>query len=160
MTLPRELSLAAKVMDRALAEGGVVLDADPLVDRKVSLLAEILLLLTPDFTLDFVGWAAPLDRLRFLITSVFRLRGRTTPCSFRKSPQALQRGWPSGFLLQSGVVVVLQLVQRVVPVGCPVILAILSWLDDSRFAKVEPSCPVGSVISRMELSGEKAPELC
>jgi hypothetical protein len=28
----------------------------------------------------------------FLITSVFKLSGRTTPCSLRNSPQALQRG--------------------------------------------------------------------
>lgn len=34
----------------------------------------------------------PLPRLRFLITSVFKLSGRTTPCSLRKRPQALQRG--------------------------------------------------------------------
>jgi hypothetical protein len=79
MVLPREFSLAEKVMDRALVKGGVVLGAELLVDRRVSLLAEILLLLTPDFTLDFEGCAAPLDRLRFLITSVLRLSGRTTP---------------------------------------------------------------------------------
>lgn len=34
----------------------------------------------------------PLPRLRFLITSVFKLSGRTTPCSLRNRPQALQRG--------------------------------------------------------------------
>lgn len=39
-----------------------------------------------------VGGAFPLPRLRFLITSVFKLRGLTTPCSLRNSPQALQRG--------------------------------------------------------------------
>ena len=35
---------------------------------------------------------APLPRLRFLITSVFKLSGRTTPCSLRNKPQALQSG--------------------------------------------------------------------
>ena len=38
------------------------------------------------------GRDAPDPRLRFLITSVFKESGRTTPWSFRKSPQALQRG--------------------------------------------------------------------
>jgi len=46
----------------------------------------------------------PLPRLRFLITSVFNDKGLTTPCSFRKRPQALHSGWPSGFLLHKGVV--------------------------------------------------------
>lgn len=47
---------------------------------------------------------APLPLLRFLMTSVFSDSGRTTPCSFRKRPQALQSGLPSGFLRHSGVV--------------------------------------------------------
>lgn len=34
----------------------------------------------------------PEPRFRFLITSVFKLSGRTTPCSFKNRPQALQRG--------------------------------------------------------------------
>jgi len=34
----------------------------------------------------------PEPRLRFLMTSVFRLSGLTTPCSFKNKPQALQRG--------------------------------------------------------------------
>lgn len=38
------------------------------------------------------GIELPLPRLRFLITSVFKLSGRTTPCSFRNSPHALQSG--------------------------------------------------------------------
>jgi hypothetical protein len=42
------------------------------------------------------GMALPLPRFRFLITSVFKLSGRTTPCNLRKRPQALQRGCPSG----------------------------------------------------------------
>jgi hypothetical protein len=48
--------------------------------------------------------AFPLPRLRFLITSVFSDKGRTTPCSFRKSPQALQSGCPSGLRRHKGVV--------------------------------------------------------
>ena len=49
------------------------------------------------FFLDLVlvpptGRLAPEPRLRFLITSVFRLRGRTTPCSFKNRPQALHSG--------------------------------------------------------------------
>ena len=36
--------------------------------------------------------ALPLPRLRFLITSVFKLSGLTTPCSFKNSPQALHKG--------------------------------------------------------------------
>lgn len=47
-------------------------------------------------------WPEP--RLRFLMTSVLRERGRTTPWSFRNKPQALQRGWPSGLRRHRGVV--------------------------------------------------------
>lgn len=64
------------------------------------------------------GWDAAvlgLLRLRFLITSVFRLSGRTTPCSFKNSPQALHRGCPSGLRRHNGVVVVAQLVHFVPP---------------------------------------------
>lgn len=50
------------------------------------------------------GTLVPEPRLRFLMTSVFKLNGRTTPCSFRKRPQALHNGWPSGFRLHKGVV--------------------------------------------------------
>jgi hypothetical protein len=50
------------------------------------------------------GAEFPLPRFRFLITSVLRESGRTTPCSFRNSPQALQSGCPSGLRRQSGVV--------------------------------------------------------
>jgi hypothetical protein len=48
----------------------------------------------------------PPPRLRFLITSVFKERGRTTPCSLRNNPHALHSGWPSGFLRHKGVLVV------------------------------------------------------
>ena len=61
------------------------------------------------------GTEFPLPRLRFLITSVFSESGRTTPCSLRKRPQALQSGCPSGFRLHNGVVWVKQLVHVVGP---------------------------------------------
>lgn len=57
--------------------------------------------------------ALPLPRLRFLITSVFSDKGRTTPCSFKNRPHALQSGCPSGLRRHSGVVCVKQLVQVV-----------------------------------------------
>ena len=60
-----------------------------------------------------VETALPLPRLRFLITSVFRDNGRTTPCSLRKSPQALHNGCPSGLRRHSGVVCVKQFVHVV-----------------------------------------------
>lgn len=65
----------------------------------------------------------PLLRFRFLITSVFKLNGLTTPCSFRNKPHALQSGLPSGFLRHNGVVVVLQLVH------CVVVVAVEEVLD-------------------------------
>lgn len=46
----------------------------------------------PDLVLVPAGKLLPDPRLRFLMTSVFKLRGRTTPWSFRNRPQALQRG--------------------------------------------------------------------
>jgi hypothetical protein len=48
--------------------------------------------------------ALPLPRLRFLMTSVFKDSGRTTPCSFKNRPHALQSGWPSGLRRHKGVV--------------------------------------------------------
>lgn len=39
-----------------------------------------------------VDTAFPLPRFLFLMTSVFSERGRTTPCSLRKRPQALHNG--------------------------------------------------------------------
>jgi hypothetical protein len=62
------------------------------------------------------GIELPLPLFRFLMTSVFKDSGRTTPWSFKKSPHALQRGCPSGFLRHNGVVCVKQFVQVV---GCP-----------------------------------------
>jgi hypothetical protein len=61
-----------------------------------------------------VAVALPL-RFLFRITSVFKLSGLTTPCNFRNNPHALQRGFPSGFLLHNGVVVVRQFVHWVIP---------------------------------------------
>jgi hypothetical protein len=52
-------------------------------------------------------------RFRFLMTSVLRLRGRTTPCSFKNNPHALHRGSPSGSRRHRGVVPVPQLVHEV-----------------------------------------------
>jgi hypothetical protein len=57
--------------------------------------------------------ALPLPRLRFLMTSVFKDNGRTTPCSFKNRPHALQSGWPSGLRRHKGVVWVKQLVHVV-----------------------------------------------
>jgi hypothetical protein len=66
------------------------------------------------------GTEVPAPRLRFLITSVLRERGRTTPWSLRKRPQALQSGWPSGLRRHRGVVWVKQLVQVVgAPLASP-----------------------------------------
>jgi hypothetical protein len=62
---------------------------------------------------DVVVAGLPLPRFRFLITSVFKLSGLTTPCNLRNRPQALQSGCPSGLRRQSGVVVVKQFVQVV-----------------------------------------------
>lgn len=59
------------------------------------------------------GRLAPEPRFRFLMTSVFKLSGLTTPWSFKNKPQALQRGCPSGLRRHNGVVCVKQLVQVV-----------------------------------------------
>lgn len=45
-----------------------------------------------DLVLEPTGRLAPEPRFLFLITSVFKLSGLTTPWSFKKRPQALQRG--------------------------------------------------------------------
>lgn len=57
-----------------------------------------------DLVPEPTGRLAPEPRFRFLITSVFKLNGLTTPCSFRKSPHALQSGCPSGLRRHKGVV--------------------------------------------------------
>jgi len=74
------------------------------------------------------GTEFPLPLFRFFITSVFSESGRTTPCSFKNSPQALHRGWPSGFLLHRGVVWVKQLVHVVgKPLLAPLAAALLPF---------------------------------
>lgn len=66
--------------------------------------------------LPFLRFFVDVDPLcLFFITSVFKLSGRTTPCNFRNSPQALHSGWPSGFLRHSGVVFVWQFVHEISP---------------------------------------------
>lgn len=82
---------------------------------------------TPLLLLPLPAWP---DRLRFLITSVLRESGRTTPCSLRNSPHALHNGWPSGLRRQSGVVWVWQFVQDVG--GCwPPLLEAAPAIDDT-----------------------------
>ena len=66
--------------------------AAPDIDFLVDEVAEFVLLLAP--------------RCLFLMTSVFKLKGRTTPCNFKNNPHALHKGWPCGFLLHKGVVLV------------------------------------------------------
>lgn len=83
----------------------VPVPAEPAVDFGESAsLAEVLDGVFVDCAIEFLRLAIffdreevpveglPLPRLRFLITSVFKLNGRTTPCSLRNKPQALQRG--------------------------------------------------------------------
>lgn len=69
------------------------------------------------------GRLEPEPRFRFLMTSVLRLSGRTTPCNFKNRPQALHSGCPSGFRRQSGVVWVKQLVHVVGVFPSEVLLA-------------------------------------
>lgn len=68
------------------------------------------------FVIVVDGLLLPLFLFLFLITSVFKLNGLTTPCNFRNKPHALQSGFPSGFLRHRGVVVVLQFVHCVLAV--------------------------------------------
>ena len=89
---------ADRRLDKAVEACGTEFLRDDFFDREVPT-ARVLALL----------------RLRFLITSVLRDKGRTTPCSLRNSPQALHNGWPSGLRRHRGVVCVKQLVQVVGP---------------------------------------------
>lgn len=95
------------------------------------------------------GALLPEPRLRFLMTSVFRLKGLTTPCNFRNRPQALQRGWPSGFRRHSGVVWVKQFVQVV---GVDPSLELLAAPE--RLV-VEPCFDPGGDDGRLGLTEEK-----
>ena len=61
-----------------------------------------------DRTFFFCGWPEFLTRFRLLITSVLSDIGRGRPCSFRKSPQALQSTEPASSRRHSGVVEVVQ----------------------------------------------------
>ncbi len=99
--------VAWAVADIAKAEFLREVGPEGVVDALPLFFLEDLVLVPP------TGRLAPEPRLRFLMTSVFNDSGRTTPCSLRKSPHALHSGWPSGFLRQSGVVWVKQLVQVV-----------------------------------------------
>jgi len=101
----------------------------------------------PEPTLDTV---LPLPRFRFLITSVLSDNGRTTPCSFRKRPQALHKGWPSGFRRQSGVVWVKQLVQVVGwPLSCPGLVPPgLTGLEGAAELKPDSGGELGEDIAR------------
>lgn len=94
------------------------------------------------------GALFPEPRLRFLITSVFKLSGLTTPCSFKKRPQALQRGWPSGLRRHRGVVCVKQFVQVVGVDPSPELLAALC-----RFV-VDPCFDPGGEDGRLGLTEE------
>jgi hypothetical protein len=94
------------------------------------------------------GIVAPLPRLRFLMMSVFRESGRTTPCNFRKRPQALQRGWPSGFRRHRGVVWVKQFVHVVGTPFC------------SLFFMLGLSGREGAVLLNPDSGGEFGLEAC
>jgi len=59
---------------------------------------------------DPTGIVLPLPLFRFLMTSVFKDSGRTTPWSFKNRPHALHKGWPSGLRRHNGVVWVKQFV--------------------------------------------------
>lgn len=84
-------------------------------------------------------------RLRFLMTSVFSDRGRTTPCNLRNKPQALQSGWPSGLRRHRGVVEVRQLVQMVGPaVPCSPFLG-LAGRDGAALLRPDSGGVLGEV---------------
>lgn len=85
----------------------------PLLLLLESLLFAIVLLLLSVLLLDDPPLAVLPLRFRFLMTSVLRLRGRTTPCSFKNNPHALHKGCPSGSRRHRGVVPVPQLVHEV-----------------------------------------------
>jgi hypothetical protein len=81
--------------------------------------------------------ALPLPRLRFLMTSVFNDRGRTTPCSFKNRPHALQSGCPSGLRRHKGVVWVKQLVHVVGAPPSPCLVPPGLWGRDGA-AELKP----------------------
>lgn len=91
----------------------------------------------------------PDPRFRFLMTSVFKLRGRTTPWSFRNRPHALHRGWPSGFRRHKGVVWVKQFVHVVgLPPSPELPPAACKFV-------VDPGCEIGGDEGRLGAADEK-----
>lgn len=120
-------SLALTLPARLVA-GGVEAWLTMLLAEEEMASEEFLRVLVPEllceaFTLAFffpdrvlvppTGKLLPDPRFRFLMTSVLRLSGLTTPWSFKNRPQALQSGWPSGLRRQRGVVWVKQFVHVV-----------------------------------------------
>lgn len=103
------------------------------------------------------AWPEPEPRFRFLMTSVFRLSGRTTPCSFRNKPQALQRGWPSGFRRQRGVVWVKQFVHVVGALLAPGFALPSPWEAPAFWRFVVEPClePSGGEEGRLVATDEK-----
>lgn len=130
------LLVAVAIVDNDKVEFFLEAAADPLPFLD-------LVLVPPTLTLF------PEPRFLFLITSVFRLRGRTTPCNFRKRPHALQRGCPSGFRLHRGVVCVKQLVHVVGAFPSP-------WLPAAACRLVvEPCFEPGGDDGRLGATDEK-----
>jgi hypothetical protein len=119
------LSLSLALPALVWAAGGVVACTTVAVDDIARV--EFFLVAVPDAVPEFFLERVlepptdmlPEPRFRFLITSVFKLRGLTTPWSFRNRPQALHRGWPSGLRRHRGVVCVKQFVQVVGAVLSP-----------------------------------------
>ena len=112
--LPGDVSAAGAFTRFALA-GAVLFSLGLLFARDETAAVEFFLDADAEFAPEAVPLAAffdlappptlgPEPRLRFLMTSVFRLSGLTTPWSFRNRPQALQSGCPSGFRRHRGVV--------------------------------------------------------
>lgn len=104
MGLSPSLALPALLWDAAGAMAGVGATWTLVVDAVREMASEEFFLVfvpeaaveaAPFFDLEpevVPGTLDPEPRFRFLITSVFKLKGLTTPWSFKKRPQALQRG--------------------------------------------------------------------
>ena len=124
LTLPARLGIAGGVL--ACTGGGATLTETERVEDFLVMPPEAVAVLRDRVLVPPTGRPEPEPRFRFLMTSVLRLRGRTTPWSLRKRPQALHSGWPSGFRRQSGVVWVKQFVHVVGALVPPFVLALLS----------------------------------
>jgi hypothetical protein len=115
------LSLPLTLLARFWIAGGVLACAGGEITLTDTESVEPFLVMPPEEVAVFLdrvlvpptGRPDPEPRFRFLMTSVFKLRGRTTPWSLRNRPHALHRGWPSGLRRQSGVVWVKQFVHVV-----------------------------------------------